>query len=136
MKHKGYLFVAVFAALLGAAPVWAHHSIWAEFYQDKVWTKTGVLTKIDWINPHTVTWVSVKNPETGKMEDVGCQGGNPARYSRSGFKVSDWKIGEVVTITCNQAKNGSTTWGFINTMQYQSTGQVMELGRGFQRNYR
>jgi hypothetical protein len=97
---------------------------------DQEWKQTGVLEKVDWINPHTVTWVMVKDARTGRTEEIGCQGGPPGRYSRAGFGPSDWKIGEVVTITCNPAKNGSKTWGFIKTIQYQSDGHTLNLGRG------
>jgi len=129
MKHRSCVLAAFFGALLGAAPVWAHHSIQAEFYMDKQWSQTGVLTRIEWTNPHTITWVAVKDEQTGKVEEVGCQGSNPRGYSRAGLTPADWKIGEVVTITCSQARNGSKTWGFIRTLAYQSDGHVLFLGR-------
>jgi hypothetical protein len=116
--------------LLGAAPVWAHHSIAAEFDMSKQWSETGILERVDWINPHTATWIQVKDPETGKTEEFGCEGGPPGRYMRGGLSPADWKAGEVVTLTCSQAKNGSKTWGFIRTLTYQSTGKVLNLGGG------
>jgi hypothetical protein len=127
--------VIVFAVLAAAfsAPVLAHHSIAAEFYMDQQWSQTGVLNRVEWINPHTVTWIDVKDQQTGKITAVGCQGGPPNRYSRNGFTPADWKVGQVVTITCNPAKNGDKNWGFIKTLQYQSDGHTLELGRAGRR---
>lgn len=131
MKHGSHIHIgmALLGVLLAVAPVWAHHSIQAEFDMDKQWTQTGVLTRVDWINPHTVTWINVKDEQTGKTQEVGCQGGPPNRYTRAGLSPADWKIGEVVSITCNPAKNGSKTWGFIKTIKYQSDGHVLDVSR-------
>ena len=46
MTHRNLALVAFFA-LFAAVPVFAHHSINAEFYPNKDWIQTGVLTKID-----------------------------------------------------------------------------------------
>ena len=132
MSHRNPLLalilgLLVVGAFLTAIPVWAHHSINAEFYPDKEWSQTGVLTRIDWVNPHTVTWFTVKDEQTGKTEDISCQGGNPRNYSRAGLTPAAWKIGEVVTVTCMQARNGSKTWGFIKSIQYHSDGHVLVL---------
>jgi hypothetical protein len=135
MKRINLAAMGLFGVFLAAAPVWAHHSIQAEFYMDKEWTQTGVLTKLDWINPHTVTWIEVKNEQTGKTEEVGCQGGPPNRYSRQGLSPSDWKIGEVVTVTCNPAKNGVKTWGFLKSIEYHSDGHVLVMGQHRSRRY-
>jgi hypothetical protein len=133
MKSAKHVSIAVCGALLGAflaaAPAWAHHSIAAEYYMDQEWSQTGVLTRIDWINPHTATWIDVKDPQTGRITQVGCEGGPPNRYSRAGLSPADWKIGEIVTLTCHPAKNGNKTWGFVQTLTYQSDGHVLELGR-------
>ena len=135
MTHRSRLLSAVLAvfvvgAFLTAVPAWAHHSINAEYYPDKEWTMTGVLTKIEWINPHTVTWFAVKNDQTGQTENIGCEGGNPRNYSRAGLSTADWKVGEVVTFTCMQARSGSKTWGFIKSIQYHSDGHVLVLRHG------
>ena len=128
MRHKGRgILVVVFGFLLGAIPVLAHHSVEAEFYQDREWTQTGVLTKVDWINPHTITWFDVKDEKTGKVDKVGCQGHPPNAFTRAGLTKSEWKIGEVVTVTCLAAKDGTKTWGFIKMIKYMSDGHVIVI---------
>ena len=103
----------------------AHHSISAEFDPSKEWSVTGTLSRIDWINPHTATWVDVKDPATGMVEQWGCEGNPPATWHRAGLKKEDWKIGEMVTLTCAAAKDGSKHWGFIKMLKYKSDGRVM-----------
>src|SRR3990172_6052311 len=48
---------------LGAttAPVWAHHSFAAEFDRSKPITVKGVITKLEWMNPHIWFYVDVKD---------------------------------------------------------------------------
>src|SRR3990170_2770316 len=55
---------------LGAttAPVWAHHSFAAEFDRSKPITVKGVITKLEWMNPHIWFYVDVKDDATGKDE--------------------------------------------------------------------
>jgi hypothetical protein len=108
-----------------AIPAVAHHSVTAEFDPTQTFTITGVLTKIDWINPHTATWVDVKDEKTGAVETWGCEGNPPGTYSRSGVRKSDWKIGEMVTLTCLSPKDKSKHWGFLKQIKYHSDGHVL-----------
>jgi hypothetical protein len=122
-KSCGLAFIALL--LGGAVPLFAHHSISAEFNPEKEWSITGTLVKIDWINPHTATWVEATNKETGQVERWGCEGSPPATWHRAGLRRDDWRIGEVVTMTCAAAKDGTAHWGFIHMMKYKSDGRVM-----------
>jgi hypothetical protein len=126
MTRKGLGFLATAFVLLSfAIPVLAHHSVTAEFDPTKEWAVTGVLSKVDWINPHTATWVDVKDEQTGKVETWGCEGNPPATYHRVGLKKEDWRVGEMVTMTCWVAKDGSKRWGFLKEIKYQSDGHVL-----------
>jgi len=125
MRSRTFGLLVALGLLLGAVPAFSHHSISAEFDPAKEWTVTGVLARIDWINPHTATYVDVKDPATGKVETYGCEGNPPATWHRAGLNKSDWKVGEVVSITCAAAKDGTKHWGFIKMMKYKSDGRVM-----------
>jgi hypothetical protein len=123
---RSYGLVAVVGLLLGAAlPLFAHHSISSEFTPLKEWSVTGTLTAINWINPHTATWVQAKDPQTGKVETWGCEGAPPATFHRAGMRKEDWQVGEEVTMTCAASKDGSPRWGFIHMLKYKSNGRVM-----------
>ena len=55
---------------LCATAAWAHHAFAAEFDSEKPVTFKGVITKMEWVNPHTWLHVSVKNPD-GTVSAVG-----------------------------------------------------------------
>src|SRR5262245_51878414 len=90
-------FAAVAAWLLIGTPVMAHHSVNAEFDTTKELTITGVLTKVDNVNPHSWWHVDVKG-ENGtvtqwKLESVG-----PGGLVRQGLRLKDdLKMGQEYT---------------------------------------
>ena len=55
--------LALFVALSGAVPVWAHHSFGATFDANKPVTITGVMTKVQWTNPHSHQYLDVKEKD-------------------------------------------------------------------------
>ena len=103
--------------MLGAIPVLAHHSITSEFDPAKEVSVKGVLTKIEWSNPHIYTYVDVKDA-SGKVESWGFEGNPPGTLHRAGIKKEDWKIGENVTVTFAAAKDGSKRLGFMKMLKY------------------
>ena len=106
MQNK--IFLAMAALLLAATSVWAHHSPSAEFDMSKRITVSGVLTKVDWINPHITLAMDVKN-ESGKMESWSFESNPPAWFRRVGVNRADLAkaIGQTVTAEGVRSKDGS-----------------------------
>jgi arginine exporter protein ArgO len=55
------LLVAVFSFAMAGRPVVAHHSETAEYDSSKPIKVTGVITKVEWLNPHVWLYVDVKD---------------------------------------------------------------------------
>jgi hypothetical protein len=106
---KTYFLGGVIACglLLSGAPVSAHHSFAAEFDGDKKITLTGIVTKIEWTNPHVWFYVNVKDPVTGEVTNWGAEMGPPHGLQRRGWRQNTMKIGDSVTVDGSLAKNGS-----------------------------
>jgi hypothetical protein len=100
--------VAVLALALSALPLAAHHSFAAEFDGSKQITLTGVVTKVDWVNPHAYIYVDVKGAD-GTVVNWGIETGAPNILYRQGWRKSDLKPGDTVTFTAFLAKDGSHT---------------------------
>ena len=103
------VFVAGFLLLIAALPVWAHHSFAAEYDSNQLVTLKGVITKVEWTNPHMYFYVDVKD-ESGKVASWALEGYPPNTLKRTGFPRDLLKIGEVVTVTAYRAKD-ATNWG-------------------------
>jgi len=97
---------AAFGLVLAAAPLLAHHSFSAEFDREKPFKATGVVTKIDWQNPHIWFYVDVKD-ESGKVTNWGWEMGSPNGLMRRGWTRNSMKVGDVVTVEGWLAKDGS-----------------------------
>ena len=101
------LAVLVTAMLAGSAiPVFAHHSFAAEFDASKPVNLTGVVTKVEWMNPHTYFYVDVKNAD-GKVENWACEMGSPNGLVRQGWTRNTLKVGMVVALEGTRAKDGT-----------------------------
>ena len=94
--------------LLAAAPVWAHHSFAAEYDSKQLITLKGVITKVEWTNPHIYFYIDVKDAN-GEVTNWSLEGYPPNTLKRTGFTRDDFKIGEEITVTAYKAKDGTNT---------------------------
>jgi hypothetical protein len=103
-----FLVSATVCAVLALSSVdlRAHHSFAAEFDSNKVVTLNGVVTKVEWTNPHTYFYVDVTDDQ-GKVANWAVEGGAPNALYRAGWKPTSLKTGDRVTIVGSRAKDGS-----------------------------
>lgn len=92
MKRK-LIGVLVSAGL----PLAAHHSFDAEYDSSKSVTLTGVVTKVDWVNPHGFIHINVEE-KSGAVKTYAIELGPPYALTRGGWKRDTVKQGDTVTV--------------------------------------
>src|SRR5215470_5812387 len=102
------IMVGAVALIASAMPLFAHHSFAAEFDSAKPVTFTGVVTKVEWMNPHTYFYVDVKDSQTGKVENWACEMGSPNGLTRQGWTRNTLKDGMIVSLEGTRSKDGTT----------------------------
>jgi hypothetical protein len=118
MKISKRMVCAAGVVLSFGLPLLAHHSFAAEFDSDKTVTLQGVVSKVDWINPHIFVYVDVKD-STGKITTWELQSLPPLFFRGSGL-TKDVLLSnkQEVTVTANPAKDGTRAYGFMTKLAY------------------
>ena len=98
--------VALVGFLLAVSPVRAHHAFAAEYDGKKQVHLEGVVTQMEWINPHTWIHIDVTEPD-GKVTSWMVEGGSPNILLRRGFNKGSLEKGQKIAVDGFQAKDGS-----------------------------
>src|SRR5262245_23651207 len=113
------LLVVAAIGVTAAATLVAHHSVPGQFDVTKPMTLKGVISKIDWINPHIYVHLDVKDA-AGTTNTWALATLPTAMMRRAGLtkETLQGKAGEEVTITAVPARDGSKHLGWINKITY------------------
>src|ERR1700757_2035476 len=106
MNYKTCGVLTVFGLLLAGMPAWGHHSVQAEFDLNKPFTVTGVVTKVEWINPHSYLSLDEKE-NNGTVKHWAFEMAGPGALRRAGLSRADrggMKVGDTVTVNGVLAK--------------------------------
>lgn len=105
--------VAVAILLSTNMPTWAHHAFASEYDESKRVTVSGRVAEFKWTNPHV--WMNVeRKDESGKITTCNFEMGSPNGLLTRGWKKTDLKVGDPITVEGFAAKDGSNvanaTW--------------------------
>ena len=120
------LFIAFAFALVATFAVTAahaHHSFGAQYDSNKPVKLTGVVTRLEWTNPHVYIFIDVTGKD-GKVTNWGFEMGPPHMLQKAGWKKNSLAIGESVEVEGWLARDGSNHANARRVTQ-TSTGKVL-----------
>ena len=103
----GSCLLAVLTAAL-ASSAQAHHSFAAQYDADAPISLSGVVVKVEWLNPHAYFYIDVEDPATGTVTTWACELGSPVVMQRQGWTREALDIGEFLQVEGSRARDGST----------------------------
>jgi uncharacterized protein DUF6152 len=106
VRFAANISILAVALFISAWPVLGHHSFSAEYDADKPVQVAGVVTKVEWMNPHARFYVDVKDDQ-GNIVNWNIELGPPSILTRLGWRHDSLKIGDQVTVEGYSAKDGS-----------------------------
>jgi len=124
MKFGVGIASALVVALLAEVPGAAHHAISAKFDDTKPLTLAGVVTLVDWRNPHVHIYLNVRSGNDAVNWAVEIE--SPIDLEAGGWNRESLRPGDAVTVTGISARNGSRqVWG--NRIVMTGTGKQVLL---------
>jgi hypothetical protein len=126
---RAYILCGLIVAgvILTAGRSTAHHSFAAEFDANKPIKLTGIVTKLEWTNPHVWFYINVKDEKTGEVTNWGAEMGPPHGLQRQGWRRDTLKPGEEVTVEGSLAKNGTKRLNARTVVVTATGGRPREL---------
>jgi len=103
----GVRLLAAFAILASSsAAVSAHHSFAAQYDANKPVTLKGIVSKVEWTNPHARFYVDVRD-ETGTVTNWNLELASPNVLVRNGWSRKSLMVGDEIVVEGSLAKDGS-----------------------------
>ncbi len=102
------LCVLAAVAVLGAASgrLSAHHSFAAQYDASKPVTLKGIVSKVEWTNPHARFYVDVRD-ESGVVTNWNLELASPNVLVRNGWSRKSLNVGDEIVVEGSLAKDGS-----------------------------
>ncbi len=106
MKAALCVLVAGAGLVLWSASMLAHHSFDAQYDRSQTIPMKGVVTKVEWLNPHARFYIDVED-ENGAVVNWNLELGSPNGLTRAGWSRHTLQIGDEVRVMASLARDGS-----------------------------
>jgi hypothetical protein len=106
MRKKLLVFIVAAGVMQAAVPLRAHHAFSAEFDANKQIKIRGIVTKMEWINPHAWIHLDVKGSD-GKVVSWAIELGPPNALIKRGWTKKDVPAGVELLVEGYQARDGA-----------------------------
>jgi uncharacterized protein DUF6152 len=117
------VLTAAFATLLAASFARAHHSF-SVFDMSTEKMLEGDIAEFQWTNPHTWTWLDVKNAD-GTVTRWGLEGMSPNFLGRRGWSKNTFRPGDHVKVVIAPLKSGEPGGTLLRATLSDGTEMVM-----------
>jgi len=121
MRYRFCGVLVVMSVFAGAASALAHHSVSGVFDTHKQIVLKGVISRVEWLNPHTFIHVDVKDTD-GKITPWQVETLPPNWWRNAGIAketiFSKETAGEVVTLNVYEAHDASKHLGYLLRITY------------------
>ena len=118
---RALLLIAGLAA--AAVPALAHHSLFAVFDEGQTVTLKGVVSKVEWVNPHVYLYLDVADA-AGKLTTWSVETFPPSTLRRAGLTREKLGLGQHITLVGYKARNGKDL-AFLRTITFADGREVM-----------
>lgn len=118
---RALLLIAGLAA--AAVPAFAHHSLFAVFDEGQTVTLKGVVSKVEWVNPHVYLYLDVADT-AGKLTTWSVETFPPSTLRRAGLTREKLGLGQNITLVGYKARNGKDL-AFLRTITFADGREVM-----------
>jgi len=103
--------VSLIAAVAFVPALFGHHAFEADYDPDVTTDITGIVTKVEWVNPHAHVFMTVEGKD-GKVDTYSVELGPPYALVRGGWQRSTVDIGDSITMeNVALARDGSPRVG-------------------------
>jgi len=129
MKNKLGLMIAGFSVLCFTITAFAHHGFDTEYDANKKVKLTGVVTKIEWLNPHMRVYIDVTDPK-GTVANWNLELTSPNTVRRQGWGPKDLLPGEKVVFEAYGGKVIETRGALARIAKVESPDKPLFIAGG------
>lgn len=124
-QHTQLALSALLLALtVQSGSAFAHHAFSAQYDADAAAKLTGVLVKVEWLNPHAYFYIDVEDPATGDVTTWACELGSPVSMQRQGWTREVLVLGDTLQVEGSLARDGSASLS-ASAVVVESSGQQL-----------